>query len=110
MIKIKHGFLYAIVDNETGLPVFMGAVNHLDPNTENDGMTYMERAKICYGHLVRIYDRLDPYMYEDNVAEDLYCKARKVCMKADLREMQEMEEVIDKYLEEYRNKGKGDLS
>jgi len=103
-VYLTQPFLYAIVNNETGLPVFMGAVNNLYPNTENDGMTYMERAKICYGHFLRIYEKLDPYMDEDNVAEELYRKTRKVCMKADLREMQEMEDVIDQYLEHYRNK------
>lgn len=108
-IWLTRPFLYAIVDDETGLPVFMGVVNHLEPNTENDGMTYLDRAKKCYGQLNRILCKLEPCMDDDGIigddtAENLYRKARKICMKADLKEMNEMEEVIDQYIEEYRSK------
>lgn len=45
-IKIDRPFVYAIVHNDTGLPIFVGTINHLETLTGDDLMTEEEMGKL----------------------------------------------------------------
>ena len=46
-VTLDRPFLFAIMHNGTGLPVFVGVVNHLAETTDADKMTREEKRQIC---------------------------------------------------------------
>ena len=69
-ILVNRPFLFAVVHNETGIPVFLGAVNHLDtPEGDSDMMTNQEKEAAC----LPIYERICAIILdEDWVLKDCY--------------------------------------
>lgn len=53
-VDVDRPFLYAIVHHESGLPVFVGAVNHLEPFDGDDNLTDEEKEALCKP----VYDRI----------------------------------------------------
>ena len=53
-VYVDRPFLYAIVHHETGLPVFVGTVNHLEPYDGEDRLTNAEKESLCE----QIYDSI----------------------------------------------------
>ena len=59
LVLVNRPFIYAVVHNETGVPVFLGAVNHLDtPEGETDLMTNQEKLDVCQPIYERICGRV----------------------------------------------------
>lgn len=107
LMKGKNTSAWSLTGRQATLPLFMGIVNHLDTNTDHDGMTFMDRAKLCSERLDHLFEKLQPYIDEDGVfiegsiAENLYRRARKICMRADLQKMDEIEKEAECLLAEY---------
>ena len=90
-VFVNRPFFYAIVHNETGIPVFLGAVNHLDaPEEETDLMTNQEKEAVCRPVFERIRDSI---ISEDGIIEDISLWGRVIVYyrECDIDELKKIE-------------------
>ena len=66
-IWFNRPFFYAIIHNETGIPLFSGRINHLDPIPQGeDRMTREEKLEI----IREIVERIEAYIFGENHEKD----------------------------------------
>ena len=98
-ICLDRPFVYAIIDCETGLPVFIGVINYLDAADENE-ITWEDKKINCSAIFNRIFEKLEDIdedrLYEEGTREhQLYSRARKACYQVDIQELGEIETEVD---------------
>lgn len=100
-IKLDRPFIFAVVNNDTGLPVFVGALNHLDSLTGDDLMTEEEiwalEEDLCAQLLCEPYDGIFDRS-RDTPEFKFYERIRYACAKHDGKEMRKIEKEITDFL------------
>ena len=106
-VTLDRPFVYAIIHNPSGLPVFTGFINYLD-NASSEDLDDISGRKLrrekLYKECTILYesigDKLSPdWNFEKGTTEyDLYYKARDAYMYGNLQELQAIEQKVDNYL------------
>ena len=102
-IKLDRPFIYAIVHNETGLPVFVGTINHLKALTGDDLMTEEEiwvlEDDLCSQLLGMDYDGI--FDFKRNTPEySFYERIRCATVKHDGKELRKIATEVDEYMKQ----------
>ena len=97
-VTVDRPFLYAVVHNETGLPVFVGTVNRLEPAEGDDLLTDDEKEALCKP----VYDSIcGVILYKDGSPKAEYDyrlldKIVEAYEEHDLKALKEIEEQLKK--------------
>lgn len=111
-IILDRPFIYAIVHNETGIPVFVGVTKYIDPLTGDDLMTEDEKDEICRP----LFENICSWMFGDdwdgcietgrNSPEyKLYNKAHIAYYKKNIKELQAVADEVNDYLDRNASPG-----
>ena len=90
-VRIDRPFLYFIVHQKTGVPVFAGRIQHLDPLSDNeDRLTDQEKERLCRPFFDDICNII---LDEDGIVKDdfdrhLYSKTYEAYLRRDLETLQ----------------------
>ena len=102
-IKLNRPFMYAIIHNETNIPIFAGVIQHLDdlPKDE-DRLTIEEISQI----ITPIYDSIcDRVLDEDGVVEggtpecEFFKRARIAYDNRQIQELKEIAQEVKDYMD-----------
>lgn len=106
-VILNRPFIYAIVHNETGLPVFAGIIRHLQDIPEGeDRLSKEEKYNICYP----LYEDICAWLLGDDwdgvveVGRDtpeykFYDRTRIAFYKKDIQELRRIAEEVNDYLD-----------
>ena len=100
-IRLDRPFIYAVVHNNTGLPIFVGTINHLEPLTGDDLMTNEE----MWAFEEKLISQLQGAEYDgifelgrDTDEYEYYKRIRTACVKHDGKEMRKLADEVADFL------------
>lgn len=100
-VKLDRPFVYAIVYNDSGLPVFVGTINHLDALTGDDLMTEEEMWALQEDLFSQMMgEKYDGYFECTSGTPEsaFYKRIRTACLMRDGKELRKIANEVSDYL------------
>ncbi len=98
-VFVNRPFLYAVVHNATGIPVFVGAVKHLDNQIRTGELdVFEEKERICGSIYQKICDMIldEDGVIKENIERKWYVRANVANAHLDIHELEKIEAEVSK--------------